>query len=323
MEDRDAEVSALVLAGALFVETRLRLPNALHPVAWFGSVASAIIARAPLAPPALAFGAGLVIALGLPAAVFTLAAFALRATEPLPAVHAALQVLALFSSVALFGLLDAARTVQRALDAGSLDEARAKLSWLCSRDRRELDSSGIANGAIESLAENLSDAVVGPLCALLAFGVEGALAYRAINTLDAMIGYRGKYEWLGKPAARLDDFVNLIPARLTAVLLGLATLTLRWNDPQLSIARGLRTWWRDHAATPSPNGGHPMAMAAGLLGIRLDKPGVYVLGAEHAAPAATDIARALRLVQRAGLLAFACALVCVACIGLRGLYGTA
>lgn len=316
-------MSALVLAGALLAETRLRLPNALHPVAWFGSVANAVIARAPLAPPALAFGAGLVIALSLPAAVFALAAFALRATEPVPALHAALQGLALFSSVALFGLLDAARTVQRALDAGSLDEARGKLSWLCSRDPRELDSSGVANGAIESLGENLSDAVVGPLCALLVFGVEGALAYRAINTLDAMIGYRGKYEWLGKPSARLDDLVNLVPARLTAALLWLAALTLRWSDPRVSLARGLRTWWRDRAATPSPNGGHPMAMVAGLLGLRLDKPGVYVLGAEHAVPMAIDIDRALRLVQRAGLLSFACALGCVARIGLRGLYGTA
>jgi adenosylcobinamide-phosphate synthase len=316
-------VSALVLAGALLAETRLRLPNALHPVAWFGSVANALIARAPLGPPALSFATGLVLALALPAAVFALATLTLRATEAVPAVHAALQGLALFSSVALFGLLDAARNVQRALDAGSLEQARAKLSWLCSRDPRELEASGIANGAIESLAENLSDAVVAPLCAMLVFGVEGALAYRAINTLDAMVGYRGKYEWLGKAAARLDDLANLIPARATAALLWLAAVTLSWSDPRISMARGLRTWWRDRGATPSPNGGHPMAMAAGLLGLRLDKPGVYVLGAEHAVPVASDIARAVRLVQRAGLLSFACALGCVARIGLRGLYGTA
>jgi adenosylcobinamide-phosphate synthase len=323
VEDRGAEVSALVLAGALLAETRLRLPNRLHPVAWFGSAANALISRAPLTPPAFAFGAGLTIALGLPAAVFALAALALRATEPMPAVHGALQGLALFSTVALFGLLDAARAVQRALDAGALDEARDKLSWLCSRDPRELDGTGVANGAIESLAENLSDAVVAPLCALLVFGVEGALAYRAINTLDAMIGYRGKYEWLGKPAARLDDLANLIPARITAVLLWLAAATLRWSDPQIALARGLRTWWRDRGVTPSPNGGHPMAMAAGLLGLRLDKPGVYVLGAEHAAPVALDIARAVGLVRRAGLISFACALGFVARIGLRGLYGAA
>lgn len=316
-----ATTPLLVLASALLAETRLRLPNALHPVAWFGSVASALIARAPLAPPALAFVAGTVLALALPIGVYALAAWLVRASAAIPLAQAALQAALLFSSIALFGLLDAARNVQRALDAGALDEARDKLSWLCSRDPRALDASGVANGAIESLAENLSDAVVAPLCALLAFGVEGALAYRAINTLDAMIGYRGKYEWLGKPAARLDDLANLLPARLTAVCLWLAAFTLRAADPKLSPARGVDVWRSDRNATPSPNGGHPMAMAAGLLGLRLDKPGVYVLGAQLAAPAAPDIARAVRLVRRAGVLSFACALACVARVGLRGLYG--
>ncbi len=313
-------LSGAVLLGALLAETRLRLPNALHPVAWLGSVASAFIDRAPLAPPALAFVLGACLALALPCAVYALTAWLVQATSAWPIAQAAVQGVALFSSIALFGLLDAARNVQRALDAGALDEARSKLSWLCSRDPSALDASGVANGAIESLAENLSDAVVAPLCALLVFGVEGALAYRAVNTLDAMIGYHGKYEWLGKPAARLDDLANLIPARLTASWLWLAALTLP-SSAAVSLERGLRTWWRDRGLTPSPNGGHPMAMAAGLLGLRLDKPGVYALGRELAAPCAGDIARAARLVRRAGLLSFACALACVARIGLRGLYG--
>ena len=192
----------LVLASALLAETRLRLPNALHPVAWLGSLASFFIARAPLAPPVLAFALGACLAVALPCGVYALTAWLLRASSGIPLVQAGVQGAALFSSIALFGLLDAARNVQRALDAGALDEARSKLSWLCSRDPSSLDASAIANGAIESLAENLSDAVVAPLCALIAFGVEGALAYRAINTLDAMIGYRGTYEWLGKQIGR-------------------------------------------------------------------------------------------------------------------------
>lgn len=314
-------LSGAVLLGAVLAETRLRLPNALHPVAWLGSLASVFIARAPLAPPVLALALGAGMAVALPCAVYALGAWLVQATAAWPFAQAAVQGVALFSSIALFGLLDAARAVQRALDAGALDEARSKLSWLCSRDPSALDASAVANGAIESLAENLSDAVVAPLCALIAFGVEGALAYRAINTLDAMIGYRGKYEWLGKPAARLDDLVNLIPARLTALLLWLAAIAMP-TGARVSLARGLQTWRRDRGATPSPNGGHPMAMAAGLLGLRLDKPGVYVLGRELAAPVAGDIARAIGLVQRAGLLSFACALACVARIGLRGLYGS-
>lgn len=313
-------LSGAVLLGALLAETRVRLPNALHPVAWLGSAAGLFIARAPLAPPALAFVLGTCLAVALPCAVYALTGWLVHATSAWPLAQAAVQGAALFSSIALFGLLDAARTVQRALDAGALDQARSKLSWLCSRDPSALDASGVANGAIESLAENLSDAVVAPLCALIAFGVEGALAYRAINTLDAMIGYHGKYEWLGKPAARLDDLANLIPARLTALCLWLAALTLP-ASAGVSLVRGLRTWWRDRSLTPSPNGGHPMAMAAGLLGLRLDKPGVYALGRELAPPCADDIARAARLVRRAGLLSFACALACVARIGLRGLYG--
>lgn len=314
-------MSALVLAGAFLAETRLRLPNALHPVAWFGSLAGTLIARAPRRPPALAFVVGACLALGLPTLVFVLSAWLLRRAEPLPLVHAALQGIALYASIALFGLLDAARVMQRALEGGSLEAARGKLSWLCSRDPSALDAAGLANGTIESLAENLSDSVVAPLCALVLFGVEGALAYRAINTLDAMIGYRGVYEHLGKAAARLDDLANLIPARLTALLLWLAALPLSKLDRGISPARGLATWRADRMATESPNGGHPMAMAAGLLGLRLDKPGSYVLGAAHALPAAHDIGRAITLVRAAGCAAFALALAAVARLGLGGLYG--
>lgn len=314
------EPGVWVLAGALLAEARVRLPNALHPVAWFGSLASALVARAPTAPAALAFTLGSLLALALPLAVFLLAAWLVRASAAVPALNALIQAVALFSSIALFGLLDAARGVQEALDAGRIEQARGKLSWLCSRDPRELDATGLATGAIESLAENLSDAVVAPLCALVLFGVEGALAYRAINTLDAMIGYHGRYEWLGKPAARIDDLANLIPARLSALVLWLAAATLQARDPGLSLARGVQVWAADRGATESPNAGQPMAMAAGLLGLRLDKPGAYVLGAAQPAPHAHDIARAIALVRRAGILAFAAALAWVYGLGLGGLY---
>ena len=139
--------------------------------------------------------------------------------------------------------------------------ARSRLGALCSRDPSTLDAVGLANGTIASLAENLTDAVVAPLCALLLFGVEGALAYRAINTLDAMIGYRGRYEWLGKAAARLDDVVNLVPARLAA----LAARSSRARACRHGVARARRraSGGATGGSTPSPNGGHPMAMTAG------------------------------------------------------------
>ena len=210
-----------------------------------------------------------------------------------------------YACVCLYGLLQAAQQLGAALERG-LPEARAQLSWLCSRDARELDEPALINGAIESLAENLSDSVVAPLFYLCLGGLPAAVLYRAVNTLDAMIGYRGRYEWLGKAAARLDDVLNYVPARLSAGLLYLAAISC-CRSQRLDLARGVSVWRADRARTPSPNGGHPMAMAAGLLGVQLDKPGSYVLGAQLALPARADLPRALTLARRAGLLAFALA----------------
>ena len=294
----------LALGCAVLMDVWVRLPSALHPVAWFGKLAHLGIAHAPLARAKPAFVVGLALALGLPALASVLAAFALRLSSHVHAgLSLALQVLVLYACVCLYGLLDAARALDRALDVG-LPEARARLSWLCSRDPSQLDEPDLVNGAIESLAENLSDSVVAPLFYLCCFGLPGAVAYRAINTLDAMIGYRGRYEWLGKAAARLDDAANLLPARLTTLLLGLAAVSSRRCE-QLSLARGVAVWRADRGRTPSPNGGHPMAMAAGLLGVRLDKPDSYALGAQLPAPERPDLQRALRLCRRAGWLAFA------------------
>lgn len=135
------------------------------------------------------------------------------------------------------------------------------------------------------------------------FGLPGAVAYRAINTLDAMIGYRGRYEWLGKAAARLDDALNLLPARLTALLLIVAALAGEDQPRALAMAR------RDARATESPNAGWPMAAMAGALGVELEKAEQYRLGAGGRPADAATIARADRLVTLvtggATLLAFA------------------
>jgi len=130
----------------------------------------------------------------------------------------------------------------------------------------------VAAAAIESVAEKASDALVAPALAYAAFGLPGAAVYRGINTLDAMIGYRGAYEWLGKAAARLDDAANLIPSHLTNGLLALAA----------GPGRGRAVWriaWRDHRRTASPNAGWPMAAMAGAIGVELEKVDHYRLGA--------------------------------------------
>ena len=126
---------------------------------------------------------------------------------------------------------------------------------------------------MESVAENASDSAVAPLLFWAVLGVPGAVAYRAVNTLDARVGYRGRHEWLGKASARLDDLLNLVPARVTAALLLVAGLACGAD-----ARRGLAVLRRDGARTESPNAGRPMAAMAGLLGVRLEKVGQYQLG---------------------------------------------
>jgi adenosylcobinamide-phosphate synthase len=161
------------------------------------------------------------------------------------------------------------------------------LRWLVSRDTAALDAPLLAAAAIESLAENASDSVVAPLLAYALAGLPGACAYRAVNTLDAMVGYRGRYEYLGKVPARLDDLLNIAPARLTGLLI-VAAAALCGADAR----QAWRAMWRDHATTDSPNAGYPMAAIAGALGVRLEKAGHYCLNAGGRAPTAEDVRRA-------------------------------
>jgi adenosylcobinamide-phosphate synthase len=295
--------SLFALACAASLDALVQLPSAVHPVAWFGKFAQLWIAHAPSARPSLAFGAGVLLALGLPACAGALAWFALSLVSQVHrGLALALQVFLVYACVCLYGLLEAASQLERALRERGLPAARERLRWLCSRDPSQLDETALVNGTIESLAENLSDSVIAPLFFLCWGGLPAAVAYRAINTLDAMIGYRGRYEWLGKATAKIDDAVNYVPARLTAALLWLAATSCS-RSQRLSPRGGWTTWRADHTKTPSPNGGHPMAMAAGLLGVRLDKPETYVLGSALPAPTRPDLQRALILCRRTGLLA--------------------
>jgi adenosylcobinamide-phosphate synthase len=158
---------------------------------------------------------------------------------------------------------------------------------LVSRDTADLTATEIRESAIETLAENLNDSLIAPLFWFVLGGLPGAALYRFANTADAMWGYRGRWEWAGKWAARADDVLSYLPARLTAALLAIAAL----RRP-----RGLR---REARLTPSPNGGWPMAMLALALNVRLSKRGVYVLHAEGREAAAEHSARGLIIATRA------------------------
>ena len=189
---------------------------------------------------------------------------------------------------------------------GRLDDARGRLTHLVGRDTTQLSESEVVRAAVESLAENTSDAVVAPLVWGAVAGVPGLLGYRAANTLDAMVGHRSaRYERFGWAAARLDDVLNLPGSRLTAAL-----AVLLGADPRSAW----RAWRRDAVGHPSPNAGPVEAAYAGALGLRLGGTNVYGAGAdqwvEHRAvmgdgrlPVREDLARARRLARWVGVAA--------------------
>jgi adenosylcobinamide-phosphate synthase len=278
----------LVLVGALALDLVAgEPPDALHPVVWMGRLYAALRRRAP-ARPAAAFGYGCAMAAAGPI-LFGGAAFVLgRALVPWELARLVVEIFLLKSALSLRLLGQAAANVARALSSGEVTRARFGLRSLVSRDTALLDEPHLAAAAVESVAENASDSLIAPLLFFVVGGVPAALAYRACNTLDAMIGYHGTTEWLGKAAARLDDAANLVPARLTAALLVVAS-ALAGGSPM----GALRIWWRDGARTESPNAGRPMAAMAGALGVELEKVGCYRLGDAGAAVGAEQIDRAI------------------------------
>jgi adenosylcobinamide-phosphate synthase len=199
-------------------------------------------------------------------------------------------------SFSVRGLGQVALAIKHLLAENKIDEARFQLRALVSRDTRKLSEPLVISAAVESVAEGTCDSVVAPLFYFLLFGVPGAVGYRVVNTMDAMIGYHGRYEYLGKFASWLDDVLNFIPARITALLLVLAAFLSRRNG---------RSAWkvalREHARTESPNAGWPIAAMAGALDIRLEKSGYYRLGKENALPAPETIYASVKLIYIAAL----------------------
>lgn len=269
-------------------------PTPVHPVVWIGNAARTLERRAPAADETRQLAYGAVLAVLPPVVYGATTAWCWRRLRQRPILALIIGVPLLKSTFAIRELRRAGEGVHAPLVADDLAAARAGLRSLVSRDASGLGAALVAAAATESLAENLSDSIVAPLLYYACFGLPGAVAYRAINTLDAMIGYRGRYEWLGKAAARLDDLVNLVPARLAAGLIIIAA-AVAGED----VRGALATARRDAGLTPSPNAGWPMAAMAGALGVELEKVGHYRLGAGGAAANAATVARADRLVALA------------------------
>ncbi|MFI5534930.1 cobalamin biosynthesis protein [Nocardia sp. NPDC051900] len=270
-------------------------PRRWHPVAGFGSAVAALESvtyadrrAAGLVHEALAVGA----VVGLGAAVRRGGVVATAA-----------------ATWTVLGGRSLARTGRRMADRlarGDLDGARALLPSLCGRDPQALDEDGLARAALESIAENTSDAAVAPMVWGAVAGVPGLLGYRAVNTLDAMIGYRNeRYRHFGWAAARVDDAANLIPARVTGLLTAVLAPSIGGRP-----AAALAAWRRDAAGHPSPNAGVVEASMAGALGVRLGGRTEYPHGVEirpvlgdGQAPTVHDLRRAVRLSEAVQLTA--------------------
>jgi adenosylcobinamide-phosphate synthase len=260
-------------------------PARIHPVVWMGYYLKQAGRALPNLGPRMALFLGTTYWLAgaaLVAALYTVAGAGCAKLAPwLDIVLTAVLLKPLFALRLLLREVGAVESsLRRSIECG-----RARLSHIVSRDTASLDSGEIRESSLESLAENLSDSVIAPLFWFALFGLPGAAVYRFANTADAMWGYRGRWEWAGKFAARADDLLNLIPARMTAIALLLA------GPDRISLLLRLPG---EAARTASPNSGWPMSALALSLNVRLRKPQVYALNANGSAPSPADTATALR-----------------------------
>ena len=297
-------IFSLALLTALLVDFYLgEPPTRLHPVVWMGNYLNwAAKQLRPDASPdvrdlksfwlAAAFWCAGVALVLMVTCTLQWAAFKLSWV-----LAALLLGLTLKPMLAWAMLRSEVQAVETALSQ-SLDAGRERLAMLVSRDTTNLSESEVRESAIESLAENLNDSVVAPIFWFVLFGLPGAAVYRFANTADAMWGYRGlrhgvNWEWAGKWAARADDVLSWVPARITALLLKL-----------LSQGVDFKTLGLEAGKTPSPNSGWPMAAMALALNIRLQKPSVYALNPSGRPPEPKDAVSALKKSSKVVIAAF-------------------
>lgn len=305
-----AAIPAALIVDRLFGEP----PAWLHPVVGTGRYLS-VTGRhlLPLRPMAAFVGGTLAWLVG--AGVVAVLAWCLEsAILRLPMLPAALLLGLLLKPLLAWRVLrDEVAAVEVALER-SLEAGRTQVARLVSRDTTALDAIQVREATISTLAENLNDSVVAPLFWFALLGLPGAALYRFANTADAMWGYRGTWEWAGKWAARADDVLSWLPARLTAGLL--VAVAGAWPSRSAWVALT-----DDARRTPSPNGGWPMGAMACLLGVALSKTGVYALNAQGRAATCADTQRALAWSARTVWLAGALTMSLTLALGRVGLYG--
>ena len=302
--------AAWIIAAALALDLLMGDPARLpHPVRLMGAAAARLEKpfRTLLSNE---FRAGLAFAAVLVSVtyVITLAGVVLAHLGH-PAAGTILEILLVYACICPRCLHDEAGKVYQAIAAGRLDQARALIAMLVSRDTTDMDESAISRAAIETVAENFVDGVLTPLFFAAILGAPGAMAFKMISTLDSMVGYRTeKYEQFGKPAARLDDAANWIPARLCVPVISLAAALVCKTG-----RRAFKTAVSEGGNHKSPNAGRPEAAFAGALGVRLIGPGIYHgrlvekpwIGTAFSLPGPDHIPAACRLMMAATLIAAA------------------
>lgn len=280
-------IGPLEILGACVLDLAIGDPHwAPHPVRLMGKAISGLerILRGVFTSPAgLRFaGVALVLSIALPVyfgADLLVKAVANASGRVWAVLGTAFVVYLAATTIAATDLLRAARVVISSISRGDLDAARHDVSMIVGRDTRELSDKGVLKATIETLAENLSDGVVAPLFYLAIGGLPLALAYKAVNTLDSMVGYKNeKYRDLGWAGARVDDVANYLPARLSGLLIVLSAFLVNLvtrGHAAVSAARAFQTMVRDGRKHPSPNSGVPEAAMAGALDIKLGGPSTY------------------------------------------------
>lgn len=304
-------MTLLAWVAACLLDYRLGDPHHWpHPVRWIGNLITftqRIVRRCCKSDRALRVGGGLLWLVVVGTAWLVSWGVLHIANSVSPWLGWLVEVWMIYTLLAARSLSDAAMEVYRALQSGTLEQSREKLSRIVGRDTSQLQRPQIIRAVVETVAENSVDGVIAPLFFLMLGGAPLAIAYKAINTLDSMVGYKTeKYRAIGFVSARLDDVANFIPARLSLLLLSVAAWLLR-----MDFRRALRIGWRDRYQHSSPNCAWSEATVAGALGVRLGGPNVYFgevvekpwIGDALREPETQDIPRAIRLMMLASGLA--------------------
>ena len=304
-------VSILLLAAAFDILIG-EPPAAIHPVVWIGKVIGVLKKATPTAHRK-AYGAFLALTTIFFASAIGYIALAISQNPAVPQTLGYL-IAAYFlkSTFAIRSLLAPAQEIYEDIVKNKLQNARAKLPIYVSRDPSKLNTEQMSSAVIESMAENLVDGILTPIfyyVLLGPFGLVGAYAYKAVNTLDSMVGYKDDTHLeLGYFSAKLDDILNWIPARISVIFIAIAALvfdTARDGSRISGFVHAIKSAKSEGRNTPSPNSGYPIASTSGALGIRLEKPETYVLGDAFSQPKPKDIKRASQLIGTAAVLSIA------------------